>query len=103
MNQDHNFEGIFTTLAKEIQQRYDVDIFHQPLEPKYAGEFNGKYIAVRQDLAPDHALYVLLHLFGHTVQWNTDAELRRVGLYEGSEALDEQLRIHRYEREASEI
>ncbi len=75
------------------------------LDPN-TGDFNGVSITVDRDQDLDVALFVLAHLFGHTVQWNTSAELRELGIRASSldqRLSDEQLlRVRAYEREASE-
>jgi hypothetical protein len=45
---------------------------------------------------------VLLHLFGHTVQWNISEEYRRIGLATGTGKSDEEMAaIREYERDAT--
>jgi hypothetical protein len=42
------------------------------------GTFDGSEIIVERKNDPEMALFVLAHLFGHTVQWNTDAATRTI-------------------------
>ena len=54
------------------------------------------------DLELDLAFYVLLHLFGHSVQWNLSEEYRRLGQDQRiPKSADEMKQIHVYERDAT--
>lgn len=68
------------------------------------GEFDGLNIWVEEDQPIEQAFYVLLHLFGHSVQWNVDAELRELGLDVSLVKTEEELtRIYQYEKHASAL
>jgi hypothetical protein len=68
------------------------------------GEFDGLNIWIEENQPIEQAFYVLLHLFGHSVQWNVDSELRELGLDVSSVKTPEELtRIYTYERQASEM
>lgn len=89
-----------------LEARYGIPVgIGDVLDPN-TGDFDGVEISVDWDQEVDVALFVLAHLFGHTVQWNLSDDLRALGLE--ASALDsnpapERLEaIRRYEREASE-
>ena len=67
------------------------------------GEFDGVEIVLAKQLDWETKLYVLLHCLGHTYQWNTDADLRGVGLDRTPDASDPIVlrRIKVYEEDAS--
>lgn len=71
------------------------------LDPN-TGDFDGMHIYIDFALDADLALFVLLHLFGHTVQWNLSEELRRLGLNATPGKTDEELRpVYFYELDAT--
>ena len=59
-------------------------------------------ILVDYDLDAEEALFILVHLFGHTVQWNVSPADRALGLLEVREPSDELLAsLARYEVDAA--
>lgn len=68
------------------------------------GNFDGEKIIIDTDQTDEQGFYVLLHLIGHSYQWDTDAELRKLGLdvLPGKDEVELD-RIYHYERAASEI
>ena len=50
-----------------------------------------------------NAVFILVHLFGHTVQWNLDEQLRKLGLANSGVHVDDLPRIYEYERQASQL
>ena len=71
------------------------------LDPN-TGDFDGVSIKVDYDLELDLAFYVLVHLFGHSVQWNLSAEYRRLGQDQTIPKPPEEMELIRiYERDAT--
>ena len=48
----------------------------------FTGDLDGSTILVDYDLDAEEALFILVHLFGHTVQWNVSPADRELGLLE---------------------
>ena len=72
------------------------------LDAFFKGDLDGKTIYIGGHLGPEEKLFNLLHLAGHTVQWNIDPLLRTLGseLYLNPD--DELLRkLQAYEWEAN--
>ncbi|MBK6404118.1 MAG: hypothetical protein IPF66_03240 [Holophagales bacterium] len=96
----------FNAVHDLLEARYGIPVRIADVLDPNTGDFNGVEIAVDHDQEVDVALFVLAHLFGHTVQWNVSEELRQLGIEASS--LDanpdaERLEaIRLYEREASE-
>ena len=68
----------------------------------FTGDLDGAGIYVDYDLEPDEALFILIHLFGHTVQWNVSDEERALGLLAVHEPSEELLAaLARYEETAA--
>lgn len=49
------------------------------LDPFFKGDLDGKTIFIGYHLSPEEKVFNLLHLSGHSVQWNTDELLRKMG------------------------
>src|SRR5262245_27020939 len=49
--------------------KYGFAIEYRDLEPPRTGIFNGLSIAVDPDIDFEMQCFILLHLFGHSVQW----------------------------------
>jgi hypothetical protein len=93
----------YDAVERHIEDRYGMPVLiGDVLEPN-TGDFNGVEIKLDHAIGLDMALFVLAHLFGHTVQWATSAELRELGLKYASsspppELMDE---VRRYETDAT--
>ena len=75
-----DFGSVFTQFAAYITREYGVVVAIKSLPPDMTGDFDGTHIAVRADLDAEIKLFILAHLFGHTVQFNTSATLRQIGV-----------------------
>lgn len=49
------------------------------LDPFFKGDLDGKAIYISDHLSAEEKLFNLLHLAGHSVQWNVNALLRKLG------------------------
>ena len=98
-----DFRQVFRALADHIERRYSLKVNVGPVTGSYTGQFDGKEIWVDLDKDPEEAVFILVHLFGHTVQWNVDEELRRLGLANTGVTEADLPRIYRYERQASQL
>ena len=98
-----NFPAVFHTVVEQIEQAYRLKVNIGPVTGSYTGQFDGKEIWVDLDRNPEEAVFILVHLFGHTVQWNLDEKLRLLGLTNSGVRKEDLPRIYQYEREASRI
>jgi hypothetical protein len=92
----------FNRLERHIETRYGVPVRIEDVPNPFTGDLDGAEIHIdhAEDLAG--AFFLLVHLFGHTVQWNLSARAREIGsrLAVGAdEALLAELMA--YEREAA--
>src|SRR5258705_2479022 len=72
------------------------------LDPFFKGDLDGKTIYIGSHLSAEEKVFNLLHLAGHSVQWNIDELLRNLGseLYRNpSDAL--LLKLQEYEWQAN--
>lgn len=49
--------------------KYGFEIRYDDLEPPRTGTFNGRTITIDPDVSFEMQCFILLHLFGHSVQW----------------------------------
>lgn len=90
----------FNVLEKHVETKYGVPIRIRDVPNPFTGDLDGAEIHV--DFAEDieSALFIIAHLFGHTVQWNTDQAAREIGyrLYPNpDEATMQKLRAYEFE------
>ena len=98
-----DYRAIFHALVKHIEGCYSLRVNVGPVTGSYTGQFDGKEIWVDLDRNPEEAVFILVHLFGHTVQWNLDEKLRLLGLANSGVKEEDLPRIYEYEREASRL
>lgn len=74
------FTVAFNRLERYIEERYGVPVRINDVADPFTGDLDGAQIHVDFDVALEEALFILVHLFGHTVQWNQSEHLRKVGI-----------------------
>ena len=91
----------FNLLEKHVETKYGIPIRIRDVPNPFTGDLDGAEIHVDYDEEIESALFIIAHLFGHTVQWNTDEAAREIGykLYPNPDAAMLQ-RLHDYEYEA---
>ena len=98
---DERLREVFDVLEKRIEERYGVPVVIGDVADPFTGDLDGAEIRVDYDQSVEDALFIIAHLFGHTVQWNLSARAREIGsVVQASptpELLDE---LEAYEREA---
>jgi hypothetical protein len=99
---EERFREVFNQLEKTIERRWGIPITIRDVAEPFTGDLDGEAIELDYDLPIDEAVFILLHLFGHTVQWNVSPEMRELGLLPVENPTDELLeRIREYELEAA--
>ena len=69
---------VFNRLERLIEDRWQVPVHIQDIPNPFTGDLDGEQIMVDYDIDIEDAVFILIHLFGHTVQWNVSAELREI-------------------------
>ena len=62
-----------------IQRVYGVPIVTRDIPDPLIGDLNGSEIQIDSAVTPEQRLFLLAHLFGHTVQWNVRPEAYELG------------------------
>jgi hypothetical protein len=74
-----DFKSAYDKVERHIEDRYEIPVsINDVLDPN-TGDFDGVKIEIDYAQELDSALFVLVHLFGHTVQWNISEEYRKLG------------------------
>ena len=99
---DGRFRDAFNLVERHIEQRYGLPVVITDVPDPFTGDLDGEKILVDYDLDAEDALFILVHLFGHTVQWNVSPADRALGLLEVRAPSDELLAsLARYEVDAA--
>jgi hypothetical protein len=61
------------------ERRYGIGVSIGDVPHPFTGDLDGERIQVDHEQTPEEALFVLVHLFGHTVQWNVNPRYREIG------------------------
>jgi hypothetical protein len=98
---DDRFREVFDLLERRVEEQWGIPVRVRDVPSPFTGDLDGAEIHVDHDLTAEDALFILVHLFGHTVQWNLSPDLRALGAVRGPGLSDEVLaRLVAYEREA---
>jgi hypothetical protein len=76
---DARFREVFNTIEAHIERRYELPVIIRDVPDPFTGDLDGTQIEVDYDQSCEDALFIIAHLFGHTVQWNLDADARALG------------------------
>lgn len=99
---EQDFQDAFNRVERYIEARYGIPVSISDVIDPNSGDFDGASIKVDYDQDLEVALFVLIHLFGHTVQWNLSDTLRSLGLDSTPGKSEEELgQIFHYERDAT--
>lgn len=74
------FRSAGEALARHVTSRYGVVVERVAIAPPFKGDLDGRRILVGVGCDPGEELFLVAHLFGHTVQWNISASQRRLGM-----------------------
>jgi hypothetical protein len=92
---------VFDRVERMIEDRWGVPVHIQDVPNPFTGDLDGEQIMVDYDLDVHEAVFILVHLFGHTVQWNL-SETNRTLAFAKPEKWTEDLLVQvvAYEQEA---
>lgn len=95
------FRDAYGAVTERIRDRYGVAVELANIEPPLKGDLDGSRILVANHNTDEERLFLVAHLFGHTVQWNVSAALRRLGMTMPVKPTGDELdALGAYEREA---
>jgi len=98
---DARMREAFNTLEPYIENKYGIPVRIRDVPNPFTGDLDGAEIHVDFEEEIEAALFIIAHLFGHTVQWNTDEKAREIGYQLYPNPSDEMIaRLREYEMEA---
>jgi hypothetical protein len=74
------FHAVYEMALPVVEGKYGLHVVVDDIPAPFTGDIDGASIYIDSGLDAEEALFLLLHLFGHSVQWNTDADARSLGL-----------------------
>jgi hypothetical protein len=96
------FLGVWNRVEPYVERRYGIPVVVGDVPNPFTGDLDGGEIRVDHDLDAEEAVFILVHLFGHTVQWNLSARAREIGAQVVRDPSPELLaELEAYEREAA--
>jgi hypothetical protein len=75
---DVDFQAVFDRMERAVEERYGVPVRVRDVPDPFFGDLDGAEIHVDWDNDAEAALFLLVHLFGHTVQWNLSPRAREL-------------------------
>jgi hypothetical protein len=100
---DDRFREVFNLLERRVEDRWGIPVRINDVKTPFTGDLDGAEIQIDHDLTAEDALFILVHLFGHTVQWNISEELRAMNEVRGPHVPPEIMtKLIAYERQACE-
>ena len=92
---------VFNRIEPLIERRWGIPVRITDVPNPFTGDLDGEEILVDHDLDIEDAVFILIHLFGHTVQWNVSEGARAIGSVRRDSWSEDQLReLEAYERQA---
>jgi len=96
------FANYCARVQERIEKAYGIRVVTTDVPDPLTGDLNGLEIQIDYAVTSEQRLFLLLHLFGHTVQWNTNPRSFAIGRPR-TPPVDQRLlpEIVDYEREAA--
>jgi hypothetical protein len=97
------FAEVFGIVEPLIERRWGIPVSVRDVPHPFTGDLDGAEIHLDYDLEAEDALFILVHLFGHTVQWNTSEDARAIGRHTGPWDDATLARLRAYETDACRL
>jgi hypothetical protein len=96
------FADYATRVQEHLERFYGIRVVTRDIPDPLTGDLDGSEIHIDHAVTAEQRLFLLGHLFGHTVQWNVDASSFEIGRrYQPPVSEDLIPAIIAYEREAA--
>jgi hypothetical protein len=73
------FDEYCAKVQNHIERVYQVNVITRGIPTPLVGDLDGLEIHIDPDVKPEQRLFLLAHLFGHTVQWNVSSSAFEIG------------------------
>src|SRR5262245_28207779 len=99
---EERFGQVFNTVEPYVERAFGIPVVICDVPNPFTGDLDGAEIRVDYEDSPEEAAFILVHLFGHTVQWNVSQRAREIGMLAVKDPSEELLaELQAYEREAA--
>ncbi len=99
---DTELKRLFDRLERHVEDRYGLAVRIRDVPNPFTGDLDGVEIHIDYEEDIAGAFFLLVHLFGHTVQWNRSERARDIGSRLAVGADDALMReLMDYERQAA--
>lgn len=75
---DERLREVFDIVERHVEDRWNVPVRIRDVPNPFTGDLDGEQIMIDYDLELEDAVFILIHLFGHTVQWNVSPASREI-------------------------
>jgi hypothetical protein len=73
------FSDYCARVQNHLEHRYAIPVVTRDIPDPLTGDLDGSEIDIDYAVTPEQRLFLLAHLFGHTVQWNTHPDAFEIG------------------------
>jgi type 1 glutamine amidotransferase len=92
---------VFNIVEPMIEDRWGIPVMISDVPHPFTGDLDGERILLDYENNIEEAVFILVHLFGHTVQWNLSERSREIAFMRPGQWSEAQLQeLADYEREA---
>jgi hypothetical protein len=99
-----DFRSVYNRVVPIVENKYGIEVTISNVVDPNTGDFDGRQILIDYDQDLEVALFVLVHLFGHSVQWNASEAYRNLGLNVAvGKTAEEMAAITEYEQGATRL
>jgi len=96
------FAEYCTRVEERLRRHYSIAVVTRDIPDPLTGDLDGAEIHIDYAVTPEERLFLLAHLFGHTVQWNVHPRALEIGGQHDPPVSEDLLpEIVEYEREAA--
>ena len=96
------FADYSASVEQHIEKAYGVRVITRDVPDPLTGDLNGAEIHIDYAVTPEQRLFLMAHLFGHTVQWNVSPGAFELGRPQSPPVSEDCLpALMEYEREAA--
>jgi hypothetical protein len=96
------FADYCSRVQEYVEKSYGIPVVTRDIPDPLTGDLDGSEIHIDCAVTPEQRLFLLGHLFGHTVQWNVDPRAFEIGKPQRPPVRAELLpELLEYEREAA--
>ena len=79
MTVEKYYEACANALERYLTRRYRIPVLTFDVQDPFTGDLDGSEIHIDHKVTAEERLFLIAHLFGHTVQWSVRPSSRHTG------------------------